>query len=145
MVGPLFFIGLFFAAVGGFSFYYYPKKRKTFTEPIDGTVVSFMEGMAYVDKHVGGKYKSVAVKAWYPVVEYTVNGVTHSYTCISAKLLEDPAGFELGDEYKTIPLLYNPVKPAQCSETENVKGSHLITGFIIMLIGIGLMVWSFFV
>jgi hypothetical protein len=142
---PLLLIGIFLAAAGCYSFYYYPKKRKALTEPIDGTVVSFVEGMAYVDKHIGGRYKSVGVKVWYPVVAYTVNGVTHSYTCLINKALADPADIELSTEYKTIPLLYNPANPQQCLEAENIKGRFMLTGMIVLFCGIGIIVLSFVV
>ena len=140
MTFPLFILGLFFTALGAYLCWYYPNMRKTLTEPIDGTVVSYVEGTTSIARsRAGGKSAFKTVKAWYPVVTYTVNGVTHNYTCSIAELSE-PEGIE----GKTIPLLYNPTDPGKCLEAQPIKVNNMMAApIIILLVGIGLIVLSF--
>ena len=128
----LFIVGLLFAAAGAYGCYYYPKMRKILTGQINGTVIRYRKGMA------GSGRRNRIV--WYPTVIYTVNGVTHSYDCTFHFEASQPASIE----GKTVPLLYNPAKPKQCAEAENIqqKGVMAVT-VIAMLVGIGLAVWSF--
>ena len=129
----LFIVGLLFAAAGAYGCCYYPKMRKTLTGQIDGTVVRYRKGLGGTGKR--GRSRIV----WYPTVEYTVNGVTHSYDCTFCYESEEP----VSTDGKTVPLLYNPAKPKQCAEAENIQQKHIMVfTVIVMLVGIGLAVWA---
>ena len=134
MIIPLFVLGLAVAALGGYFCY----MRKTFTEPINGTVTGYEEGEAYVRKTRGSK-GNYRVKAWYPLVTYSVNGVTYNYTCRNSYELSEPAK----NVDKTIPLLYNPSDPGKCVEAEVNKASTMFVGLFMILVGVVLIVISF--
>ena len=131
----IFIAGLLFAALGAYGCYYYPKLRKTLTGQIEGMVVRYREGTA----HTG--HRTIA-KVWCPTVEYTVNGVTHSYKCVDCYETEEP----VSAEGKTVALLYNPANPKQCRETKNIQQKNvLVFTVIVFLVGVGLAVYSFVV
>jgi len=139
MTVPLFIVGLIFAALGAYLCYYYPKMRKILTEPIDGQVISFVEGTTSVGNTRSGKSAFKTVKAWYPTVTYTVNGVTHNYTCVIPELMKPES-----IEGKTVPLLYNPSNPDKCIEAESIKSNNMmVVPIIVLLVGVGLVVLSF--
>ena len=135
---PFFLFGLAVAALGAYLCYSIPKQKKSLTEPIDGIVVSYEEGWLSQGSSSKGREKK-SVRAWFPVVTYSVNGVTHNYTCRDVPELSQPVGVA----NKTIPLLYNPANPAKCIEAESNKTSSVWIGPIIILVGIVLIVLSF--
>jgi len=135
---PLFIFGLIAAALGSYLCYSIPKQRKTLTEPIDGIVVSYEEGWTTPFSDENGREKK-RERAWFPVVAYSVNGVTHSYTCRNSPEFSEPASIE----NKTVPLLYNPANPGKCIEAEINKANTVLIGPIIVFAGIVFIVISF--
>ena len=132
----LFIVGLIIAAAGAYGCYYYPKMRKTLSGQIEGTVVRYRKGLGGTGKR--GKSRIV----WYPTVTYTVNGVTYSYDCFCGANSESEE--PVSTEGKTVSLLYNPANPKQCAEAKNIQQKHMMVfTVIVMLVGIGLAVWSF--
>jgi len=134
MIIPLFILGLAIAALGGYFCY----MRKTLTEPISAKVVGYEEGEAYVRKTRGSK-GNYRVKAWYPLVTYSVNSETYNHTFRNSYELSEP----VKNEGKTIPLLYNPANPDKCVEAEVNKAGTMFVGLFIILVGVVLIVVSF--
>ena len=134
MVVPLFILGLALAALGA----YFCRMRKTLTEPINAKVTGYEEGWAYVRKTRGSK-GNYRVKAWYPKVTYSVNGVTYNHTGRNSYELSEP----VKTEGKTIPLLYNPADPAKCVEADVNQAGTMFVGVFIIIVGVVLIVVSF--
>jgi hypothetical protein len=135
---PLLIFGLVFAALGAYLCYKLPKQRKTLTEPIDGKVVSYEEGWTTSFSNNNDREEK-RERAWFPVVTYSVNGVTHKFTCRNSPEFSEP----VNTEGKTIPLLYNPANPGKCVEADSNKANSAWAGLIILLIGIVFIVISF--
>ena len=136
MIILLFVLGLAVGALGGYFCY----MRKTLKEPISAKVTGYEEGEAYVRKTRGSK-GNYRVKAWYPLVTYSVNGETYNHTCRNSYELSEP----VKNEGKTIQLLYNPAAPDKCVEADVNQTGTMIFGVFMIIIGVVLMVLSFVV
>ena len=132
---PPFIFGLIFVALGAYLCYYCSKLRRTYTEPVDGTIVSYEAGFA----NVSGRKGSRSARAWFPVVIYTVNGVKYSHTCRNVSATSESESIE----NKIIPLLYNPEEPEECIEAVCNKASALWAGPIVILFGIVFIITAF--
>jgi len=134
---PFFIFGLAAVALGAYMCYYLAKLRKTHTAPVDGIVVRYEEGWTSVSRI--GKGGMHTVKAWFPIVTYSVNGVTRNYTCRNTPVLSEPVSVE----NIIIPLRYNPANPVKCVEAECNKANTVWAGPIIIIAGIVFIVISF--